>query len=388
MKYLSLRKSSGAVQRKNKASPARKLFERLPELSFSPFAKGGKRAARGDFSLRRLRNPPSPPFTKGGDKAFQIGSQETGAALVTVLLAVTLLTVVVVEFTYSAQVDHHLTHNGLKVLQARYLARSGINLALLVLKKDMQHSAIDSLSDDWARALPPLPVGAGTVLIRVSDEQGKLNLNALRNTNGTINGRWREVAERLFALRGLEPSLLDPLLDWLDGDDFPEPRGAEKSHYLNLTPPYTPRNSFLLTLGELGQIESITSALRVRLNEVVTVLPANSAKINVNTAPSEVLAALFPAVDQETLEQFLRTRMETPVRGPSDLRERLGFNPRSPVEALTLTDVRSEFFAIHTLATVAPVSQGVTVRVQRRAAMVIPISWHSTVPLLTNEGVS
>jgi general secretion pathway protein K len=314
--------------------------------------------------------------------------QETGAALVTVLLAVTLLTVVVVEFTYSAQVDHHLTHNGLKALQARYLARSGVNLAMLVLKKDTQNSAIDSLGDDWARALPPLPAGEGTVLVRVSDEQGKLNLNALRNTNGTINGRWREVAERLFELRGLEISLLDPLLDWLDGDDFPEPRGAENSHYRTLTPPYAPRNSFLITLGELGQIEGLTAALRARLNEVTTVLPTNSSKINVNTAPSEVVTALFPSVDQETLEQFLRTRVETPLRGPSDLRERLGLNSRSPVDTLMLTDVRSEFFAIHALATVAPVSQGVTVLVQRRAAAVTPISWHPAVPLLTREDVS
>ena len=313
---------------------------------------------------------------------------ERGAALVTVLLAVTLLTVAVVEFTYSAQVDHHLTHNGLKMLQATYLARSGINLAMLVLKNDTKDSAIDSLGDDWARALPPLPAGEGVVLVRVSDEQGKLNLNALRTTNGTINGRWREVAERVFELRGLDPGLLDPLLDWLDSDDFPEPRGAEKSHYLSLTPPYTPRNGFLFTLGELGQVESFTPALRARLDEVVTVLPGNTTKINVNTAPIEVLAALFPSVDQETLEQFLRSRVDTPARGPADLRERLGFDPRSPVETLSLTDVRSEFFAIHALATVAPISQGLTVVVQRRAAAVTPISWKPATFLSANEGTT
>ncbi|HJY81726.1 MAG TPA: type II secretion system minor pseudopilin GspK, partial [Candidatus Binatia bacterium] len=229
-------------------------------------------------------------------------TRERGAALVTVLLAVTLLTVVVVEFTYSAQVDHHLTYNALKALQASYLARSGVNLAMLALKKDIQNSGIDSLGDDWARALPPLPAGAGVVLVRVSDEQGKLNLNALRTASGTINGRWREVAERLFELRDLDPGLLDPLLDWLDSDDFPEPHGAERTHYLSLTPPYVPRNDLLLTLGELVRIEGFTSTIRARLDEVVTVLPSNNTKINVNTAPLEVLAALFPVVKQAALE--------------------------------------------------------------------------------------
>jgi general secretion pathway protein K len=296
--------------------------------------------------------------------------------------------VVVVEFTYSAQVDHHLTYNALKALQATYLARSGVNLAVLALKKDTQNSSIDSLGDDWARALPPLPAGEGVVLVRVSDEQGKLNLNALRNASGTINSRWREVAERLFALQNLDPGLLDPLLDWLDRDDFPEPRGAEKTHYLGLTPPYTPRNGPLLTLGELGRIEGFALAIRARLEEVVTVLPSNSTKINVNTASLEVLTALFPAVDQAALEKFLESRVETPVRGPSDLRERLGFNPRSPVDALTLIDVRSEFFAVRALATVAPVSQGLTVIVQRRAAAVTPIYWHPALPLSLNRGPS
>jgi len=316
----------------------------------------------------------------------KVGVRERGAALVTVLLAVTLLMVVVVEFTYSAQVDHHLTDNAFKALQAACLARSGVNLATLALKQDTQNSSIDSLGDDWARALPPLPAGAGVVLVRVNDEQGKLNLNALRNAGGTINGRWREVAERLFALQDLDPGLLDPLLDWLDGDDFPEPRGAEKTHYLGLTPPYIPRNGPLITLGELGRVEGFTPAVRARLDEVVTALPGNSTKINVNTAPLAVLAALFPSVDQAALEEFLKSRVETPAHGPSDLRERLGFNPRSPVDALTLTDVRSEFFAIHALATVASISQGLTVIVQRRAGAVTPTSWHPAPLLSVNRG--
>jgi len=323
---------------------------------------------------------------RGVARVRRIGVSECGAALVTVLLAVALLMVVVVEFTYSTQTDHHLTHNGLKTLQAAYLARSGINLAMLVLKKDTQNSAIDSLKDDWAGALPPLPAGEGMVMIRVSDEQGKLNLNVLRTTSGTINGRWREVAERLFEIRGLDPGLLDPLLDWLDGDDFPEPRGAESSHYSGLTPPYSARNGSLFTLGELGRVEGFTSAVRTQLGGVITVVPANNTKINANTAPLDVLAALFPTVNPQALDQFIRSRAATPVRGPTELRERLGIDPRVPVETLNLTDVRSEFFAIHALATVAPVSQGLTVIVQRRAAAVTPIYWTPTLLTAADDG--
>jgi general secretion pathway protein K len=313
-------------------------------------------------------------------------SRQNGAALVTILLAVTLLTIAVVEFAYSSQVDYRLAYNALKALQANYLARSGVNLAMLVLKRDGRSaSGIDSLRDEWAHPLPPLPVGEGIVAIRVNDEQGKVNLNALRNTNGTINRAWREVAERLFATRETDPSVLDPLLDWLDVDDFPEPRGAERDHYARLSPSFTPTNGPLLTMGELGRVEGFSAALRARLSDVVTVLPSNTTSINVNTAPGEVLVALFPTVDRKTLEGFLVSRVETPVRGVNELRDRLGFDPKVQTDALRLVSVRSEFFSVTALATVEPVSQGLSVVVQRRSATVTPLTWQPTLPVAVRE---
>ena len=300
---------------------------------------------------------------------------ERGAALITVLLAITLLTIVVVEFAYSTQIDHHLAYNSLRSLQATYVARSGVNLALLVLQKDGQDSSLDALNEDWARVLPPLPVGEGTVTIRVTDEQGKLNLNNLRNNNGTINMQWRQVAERLFMVRGLEPNLLDPLLDWLDVDDFPEPRGAEKNYYLNLSPSYTARNGALLTLGELGRVAGFTPAIQARLADVVSVLPSNATKINENTAPREVLAALFPSIAPDALEAFVASRTRTPSHGHNELRERLGLSPQTPEEGLNLTNPRSEFFSIVTLATVGETRQLFRAAVQRRAGETSLLSW-------------
>lgn len=306
---------------------------------------------------------------------------EQGAALVIVMLAITLLMVVVVEFAYSTQIDRHLAYNALRSLQATYLTRSGINVALVVLKKDARNSGIDAFGEEWARTLPPLPAGAGAVTVRITDEQGKLNLNALRNNNGTINMQWRQVAERLFMQRGLEPSLLDPLLDWLDLDDFPEPRGAEKSYYLQQTPPHVTRNGALFTLGELGRISGFTAEIRQRLEEVITVLPSNNTKINENTAHRDVLAALLPSVAPEALEAFLAARLETPSHGRNDVRERLGLPPQTQEEGLNLTSPRTEFFSILALATIGPVQQLLRVIVQRRAGEVVPLSWQ---PLLTS----
>src|SRR5262245_41293405 len=144
-------------------------------------------STNGEPPTSALPNPFALSLSKGERGIFpHPGARQRGAALVTVLLAVTLLTVVVVEFAYSTQIDQHLAYNAFRALQTTYLARSGVNLAILALKRDAQNSGIDAFNEDWAHALPPLPVGEGAVTIRVTDEQGKLNLNVLRNSNGTI----------------------------------------------------------------------------------------------------------------------------------------------------------------------------------------------------------
>src|SRR5437868_2954758 len=78
--------------------------------------------------LRRLwllaMTEPHQSFFRGMTPALAVnqvygdGTAERGAALVTVLLAITLLTIVVVEFAYSTQIDHHLAYNSLRSLQA------------------------------------------------------------------------------------------------------------------------------------------------------------------------------------------------------------------------------------------------------------------------------
>jgi general secretion pathway protein K len=304
---------------------------------------------------------------------------EQGLALVATLLVVTLLTVIVMEFTYSAQVNYHLAHNTLSALQASYLARSGINLAQLILTQDAKTSGIDSLSEVWAKPLPALPAGEGWVTVRISDEMGKLNLNSLRNPNGTIDQVRREVAERLFAEVGVDPARLDPLLDWLDADDFPEPRGAEKGHYLSLTPAYEPRNGPLLTLGELARVEGFTLRTIEHLRTVVSVLPVRDTKVNVNTAPAEVLSAIFSPDEAQVVDILLTTRQEAPFHGANEVRERVGDRLELTASAFSglsrLIGARSHYFSVQALATVNGVSQALSTLMQRRAGEVVPIYW-------------
>lgn len=59
---------------------------------------------------------------------------ESGVALFMVVAAMTILSVLVTEFTYVAQVNKRLAYDGLDQLKALYLAKSGMKLSMLRLK--------------------------------------------------------------------------------------------------------------------------------------------------------------------------------------------------------------------------------------------------------------
>ena len=181
---------------------------------------------------------------------------EHGIALLVVLLTITLLTIIVVEFTQSAQVETHFAVSARNGLQAFYLARSGMNVgeALLVLDAQMNHN--DSNDDVWARPMPPLPVGDGSAVLRVQDEGRRLNINGMLREGQVVPAR-RRVFERLFDVLGADKRVLAAICDWLDADADPgtDPPGAEQSLYWE-TPPVIVRNGPLLTMREPLQVRA------------------------------------------------------------------------------------------------------------------------------------
>lgn len=81
---------------------------------------------------------------------------QSGIALLIVLLSITLLTIVVVEFTDTAQIETHLALSARNALQATYLARSGVNVAEALVSIDgLISPGSDGPADYWAKPYPP-----------------------------------------------------------------------------------------------------------------------------------------------------------------------------------------------------------------------------------------
>jgi type II secretory pathway component PulK len=82
----------------------------------------------------------------------------------------------------------------------------------------------------------------------IRDEESRLNINTV--------GR-----EELAKLEDMRPEVVSSIIDWRDGDNSPQPSGAERDYYASLKPPYIPRNAEIQTIREMLLINGVTPEL-------------------------------------------------------------------------------------------------------------------------------
>lgn len=253
---------------------------------------------------------------------------QQGVALILALLFVVVMTVIVVEFSYEAQVDASFAFNQGNDLEAYIAAKSAVALGMAQLAEHLvmlleapttaagtqsmpmfSGEQYDSKEDPWAIGRPFEPINNATMRTTISDEYGKINLNALLDSS---SGQAQERTFLVEALRfffwtrldsnGEDP--VDAILDWLDydDDDNERPNGAEQDYYMGLERPYMPKNGPMDSLEELLLIQGITPEVYfgdpqadppiLPLSEYLTVHGDWGGAVNVNTARPEVIEAI------------------------------------------------------------------------------------------------
>jgi general secretion pathway protein K len=308
--------------------------------------------------------------------------QTDGVALLATLLAVTLMTFLVVDFTYSATVAYRAAANQANEMRAAYLARSGINVGIGLLDQDARMDSkapepYDGLTDIWATPFPPLPVDGGYVALSIIDENRKLNINQLVNpSTGQVNPLVRDQFSRLFQILGLPADLLPALVDWLDADSVPSTGGAESQYYLTLAPPYEPRNGPMPTIADLGMVKGIDEPTFLMLSRFITTAPVT--KVNINTAPAELIASLLPELQAspDIVKAIVAQRVEAPFKNSLDLSQMPAVAPL--YEKLSqLVDVKSDHFLITGVGNYAGARKLVFATVRRNPqGPALLASWH------------
>ncbi|MGV6858512.1 MAG: type II secretion system minor pseudopilin GspK [bacterium] len=234
------------------------------------------------------------------------GHQQTGVALLSALIVVALAATAATALMSSQQFGMRRAENIISRDQAYQYLLGAEQWASTILVNDAKDTDIDTLEEDWAQDLPPLPVEGGTIAGKLSDLTALFNLNSVVDQEGKPSPVHYDRMQRLLEALKLEKTLLDPLVDWIDSDsDYYSPSGAEDDFYFGLAKPYRTGSAPLASVTELLLLRGIDEKIYKQLRPFVTPLPEPAA-LNINTAPKEVLISL--GIDAGAADESIQKR--------------------------------------------------------------------------------
>jgi general secretion pathway protein K len=315
-------------------------------------------------------------------RAFPVPSNEGGFVLVTILLVIAILFPLVLAFTSRVQVNLLQAENFRNSVQAVRLSRSGVEGAIGILKTD--DPSYDTLKDTWALDFPTLSVGYGSLEVKIKDEDGKIPVNQLVLPNGVdVNKDVEQRLRNLISRLGGRPEVVDALIDWIDTDDaVTGAAGAEYEYYKPLG--YASKNGPIDSLDELSMIKGFDKELLFDrdLLDYLTVAQTDG-KINVNTAPAEVLfallgtksAALAQPLNDSDLEDLIRYRDEHEFKNVQDVNAVVKISAAQAGNISSLIKVNSAFFTVSSKCKLGKVVYNSEALLQRDGKNITTISW-------------
>ena len=280
---------------------------------------------------------------------------EKGIALLVTLLILVLVVALVHEvFRIGAQSAQSGAY-GRDSIRCILLAEGGTGAARIVLRLDARDNQYDTLDEIWSRAALPITLGDGEVRVTLEDEERKIDLNRLMLPNGNAPDERRlAVFQRLLDTLGIERTVADAVVDWLDNDENPRVAGAESSYYNGLPNPYRAKNDLFDTIGELRLVRGVTAEIYEKLLPFVTV--SSSGMVNLNTAPKEVLMSLSAGIDlaeagpidAKTADEIIAYRVDHPFTAASQIGNVSPFLRDLYARTLIreIMDVRSTYFHV------------------------------------------
>jgi general secretion pathway protein K len=339
-------------------------------------------------------------------KMVKMIGNDRGIALLLVISVTTILIAVALEYNRRARFAILSTAATRDRLTLSYMASSGIHAAMALLAKDRAESDIDSLQEDWAnpdkikQLLEEIPFDDGELSVVISDEMGRIQVNALVTfpESRNFNEAQRMLLERYLNYfkndneeipeDSQPPAIINSLKDWLDsGDDdaITGLSGAESSYYQDLSPSYASRNGPIPDINDLLLVKGITPELfygsseKPGIAEFLTVYGMQPGagtsfifpgKININTAELPVLVAMLPSENADLAQAFLELRQEAAtIEGAPDLSGTMWYKDIAGISGINLDSnlitTASDFFRIKSEAKVNNSVLTVTAVVQR-----------------------
>ena len=220
-------------------------------------------------------------------------SSQTGIALISTMIIIALISASVALMWQRFGKDLEYTAHTLTQTQAVNHLYSVESWAKSILLKD--DAKLDSLDDDWAQEIPPIPIPGGLLSGRLTDLNSKLNINNLIDLKSDPHSpQYRSFFSNcLNSLNtSLEQDYMSDLVFFYVSSRAPKPRLFEHK-------------------VELKNIQTIPLKDYQTIKPFMTALP-NLTTININTAGTHVLSCLNTNISPDVADQIITHRNNKP----------------------------------------------------------------------------
>jgi general secretion pathway protein K len=299
-----------------------------------------------------------------------------GVALIMVLWVITVLTVVVLEFSFAMRTEVNITKNFKDELQLYAIAQGGVQRAiaemifkndtrLQQLRKTMKTEEIPPEKKEWVPDGRPYTFHSdrGECELQIMSEAGKININTISEMT------LRKIIGNLGLEAEARDIVVDSILDWIDPDDFRRINGAENDYYQSLKEPYNCKNGNLDSIEELLLVRGVTpelfygrkgkktgeegaKAYDVGLKDIFSIY-APGEQIDINSASSVVFRFAL-GIPDKVARLIVKAREEKAFESLQDLRLRVPELVSLPsigdVEKLMVTQSITPYYTIESRA--------------------------------------
>ena len=261
-------------------------------------------------------------------------TKQKGFVVIVVLCMIICMAVLLLGFNYQSRNNLRAVGDFQKSAQALNCAKAGLNIAIAAIKNaedvPIYKQSLNLLSEENA-----FDIDDGNCSITITEENGKLNVNLLKDKNGKPNRTKIDQLLRLIDLLNREEAgysrigygLVPSIIDWADSDDkvthLPfikyENSGAESAYYGNLENPYRCRNTSLEVTEELLLVKGITQDVFERMRDYVTVY--GNGRVNINHASKLVIESLSEKMDAVLARMIIDRRRIKPFNSITELRD-------------------------------------------------------------------
>ncbi len=267
---------------------------------------------------------------------------ERGAALLTVLLLVAVLSVIAADTLDRLSLSTRLTGTAVAMDQARAFGDAAERLAAIRIGP-LVSGTERTVDTGWSGVPLPLPLPVGQATLTVTDGGNCFNLNSLVSSgagtdpnaepvlaaNPTAIAQFAALMELLNIPAGDARHVAGSAADWIDSNMAAEPAGAEDSVYRGRTPAYLPANRPMVSATELRAVDGVTPGLWATLRPWVCALPETTpSAINPNTLTPQqapLIAMLAPGrVDVGRVRALLTARPASGFASATDFWQAAG----------------------------------------------------------------